>query len=283
MYHIPVVRLGLVVLLMLLWSCKADGQPETRLRDLARDRDAVHALELEAQEQLAQCMLESGFNYEPYAPNVSRDGPEPWESPIVLDLETARRRGYGFTAERVAFLTSVANDPNTVAFEALPSSRRDEYLSALEDGEAGGCRGEAYAKTFGASSEAAATVDRLLQEYFEVLLKDSRLQELNASWAECMARVGHEFQSPPQAREAAFEAVIDGLAPAEIYPSPATVSEVRSKEVRLAVVDAGCQQDLTGGYLAIEREHELHFVRRNEAILEQARNLPSVATVERAD
>lgn len=57
MYHIPVVRLGLVVLLMLLWSCQADGRPETRLRDLARDRDAVHALELEAQKLLAQCML----------------------------------------------------------------------------------------------------------------------------------------------------------------------------------------------------------------------------------
>lgn len=187
-----------------------DSDPEADFRQ----RERV------AQDEIATCMAEQGWEYIPYVRS---------EDVIFGDAETpeefAEQYGLMITwdllnqapIEDGGVPPEVEDDPNYAIQEALSPEEREAYNAALhgnppdidhetmteEEIEAfymswqpDGCYNEAYESVFNSESSMAfyEAFGSDIEAMFERANTDPRITELESSWSECMAEAGYDFQ-----------------------------------------------------------------------------------------
>ena len=211
-------------------QAEAEGEPETLAEYLGYDFDdpdaaAAQAMETErrAQELIARCMAQEGFEYVPATRPMS-------SSDFAFDEETfAREQGFGITTRYVQedpfeFEGDDWVDPNWAIVEALSDSEREAYERVLygdaqsweTDSETGdlvttedpwgeGCEGEAYEEVYGAQNEVWEQLGPEFEELMQRLFADPRFQEASKLWAVCMADRGYPYESIEQMYEEVFE------------------------------------------------------------------------------
>lgn len=182
--------------------------------------------ELEAQEQIAVCMANQGFEYVPYVANT--------EDIFYGDAETpeefAKLYGLGVTWDLLNTPEfdenepppELADDPNYAITEAMAPEEQEAYYQALhgeepdidfetmteeeidaffENWEPGGCYNEAY-QTFGNADASQAFYEQFgdqLNDMYERAQADPRIAELESNWAECMSEGGYDFKDEHEA------------------------------------------------------------------------------------
>ena len=157
-------RAVVVVVVLLLAACGRETIPApvelsvTELDGLVQriDGGSAHGSRARAAEdRVARCMAEAGFDYVAQVSATAAPSPEP----LVLTRELAEARGYGETIPSVAGGVSgrwsdgaPAGLAQNEAYRAgLTAKELDRYWSVLEgtlDGLDAGCRGEAMAATY---------------------------------------------------------------------------------------------------------------------------------------
>lgn len=181
----------------------------------------------QAEELIAQCMANEGFEYIPAVqpiPDAVFGGPN--------DMEYAREWGFGVTT---AYLYEESpfgaaddwTDPNEAIVEAMSDSERQAYYDALHsppaptgtetDPETGetvevyddsfgeGCSGEAYEEVYG-GQELMEVLDALdLESMWERMQADPRTREVFGDWSECMADRGYDYDDPDEMYEQVYD------------------------------------------------------------------------------
>lgn len=180
-------------------------------------------MERDAQEKIAACMAEQGFEYVPYVQGQSQSGfsgPESQEEfvaqygfGIATMLLDNRRMG---EMDEAAIEAEMAKDPNNAIVEAMTDAERDAYYAALygEQPDIGfedlaeespgvtvasleptGCQNSAYEEVFnqGAEQEFYEQFGPLMEDLYGGLDSDPRIVELESKWSSCMAEKGYDF------------------------------------------------------------------------------------------
>ncbi|MFB7612626.1 hypothetical protein [Streptomyces gardneri] len=201
-----------------------------------------------AQETLVErCMRAKGFPYWP-APLPPADILH-GNGYVVDDIGWARRNGYG-TRLRETFLARQRTNRNDAYANTLSPADSGRYAKALLGGPTGsmltaelpggqrirtpreGCRAEARDRLYGDFPtwfRVEKTATSLTGLYLPALLRDRRFVAAQEAWATCMRRAGHDYATPPAAREGLAERA-KGLSPARAH----------TVEVELAVAEATC-------------------------------------------
>ncbi|MEU4222458.1 hypothetical protein [Actinoplanes sp. NPDC026623] len=243
-----------VVAALLATGCHSDGRqqplaaaPPAGVPELTAAESAL----LDRAELLLirDCMRRRGFDYL-VAPRPAR--PQYRDFPYVVDdAGWARRHGYGADLQRRRDAAARA-EPNTKRLDALAPADRAAELFAL-NGVAGAdtdvtavlpsgvttrrsassCTSEAERGLYGdlpAWYRAERVTENLPGLRVHLVLGDARYRRAAAAWSRCMARAGHRYDEPAQARYAVLSAD---------PPMP------RAQEIALAVAEATCA-DRTG-------------------------------------
>ena len=197
--------------------------------DPAADADYFVQQERRAQELIAQCMAEEGFEY------VAVTRPtEQFEYGTPEDVDYALEYGFDVSTRYGETLTSPEDtwtDPNQSIVESLSESERGAYYETLygssfttgtasSGGEGDesteplvaepvfdGCSGQAYEEIY-AFEAAQAVYEQLdLDSLIERADADPRVVALEVEWSECMAERGHDYEDT----EAFFNAVYTDL------------------------------------------------------------------------
>jgi hypothetical protein len=177
--------------------------------------------EREAQEKIAACMAEEGFEYIPYVPNPDEFAfavPESQE-------EFAEPYGFGLATmiledtqrmEEEAREEEMAKDPNHAIAEAMSPLEQEAYFAALhgpepdidhesmteeeieaffESWESEGCMNTAYEEMYNSDvhMEFYEQFGPLMEDTFSGLESDPRITDMEATWSTCMAEQGYEF------------------------------------------------------------------------------------------
>ena len=173
--------------------------------------------EQQAQERIAECMAEQGFEYIPYVPN--------FEEMNFEEADYVEEFGFGFATELLVdpeemearMEAEMAQDPNQAIVEAMSPEEQEAYYEALygpqpeidpetmseeeiqaafENFEPSGCQTEAYEEVFdqGAAQAFYEEFGAQLEEFFRRAESDPRIQELDDKWAACMKEKGYDFQ-----------------------------------------------------------------------------------------
>ncbi len=238
--------------------------------------DQHEARELEAENEVAACMLAAGFSYVPYVDHTEFITTTELDEFRDLDpVEQARQIGYGFIADVRANNGQVAGveNPNDVIRHSLSPAGQEAYGRALvgfipdsssadptdaaeSDGEdysdfVPGC----YQQTSNTAQAGLFEADPIWTEFladrdaFDTrLAQNGQLVALNQHWSDCIADAGWPGLEMPQA---AFE-----LAHAEWtvwandpskteLPTAAQFGAMQEREVTIALADAICQEELS--------------------------------------
>ncbi len=180
-------------------------------------------MERDAQERIAVCMSEQGFEYIPYVQSQGQggfSGPESEEEfvaqygfGIATTLLEDQRMGEMDEAEMEA---EAAKDPNNAIVEAMADAERDAYYEALhgeqpdidfesmteeeinaahELFEPSGCYNDAYEELWGGGADQAfyEQFGPLMEDLYANLDSDPRIAEMESKWSECMADKGFDF------------------------------------------------------------------------------------------
>ena len=177
-------------------------------------------MEREAQEQIASCMAEQGFEYIPYVQSQDMGGfvgPESQEEFVEL-------YGFGIATmmleeqqmDEAAMEEEMAKDPNNAIVEAMPEEEQQEYYAALHGAEPDidyesmteeeidefyqswvpeGCWNDAYEELYGGGEDMAFWEEfgPLMDDMYRDLDSDPRIVDLEATWSACMADQGYDF------------------------------------------------------------------------------------------
>ena len=179
--------------------------------------------ERDAQEKIAACMAEQGFEYIPYVQSQDQggfSGPASEEEfvaqygfGIATTLLEDQRMGEMDEAEMAA---EAAKDPNNAIVEAMTDVERDAYYAALygeqpdidpesmteeeinaayESFQPTGCQSTAYEGAFdqGAAQEFYEQFGPLMEDLYGGLESDPRIAALESEWSSCMAEKGYDF------------------------------------------------------------------------------------------
>ncbi|HLS74771.1 MAG TPA: hypothetical protein VK046_13435 [Actinomycetaceae bacterium] len=283
-----------------------------------------NAEELERQEEerqrrvedlVAACMAEQGFDYTPALRSGSVS--VSFEDDDWGNEEWTAQYGYGVTTDPWADEMPIEDewtDPNEDYVMSMSESEQEAYYAALhgepieideEDWEAepqeynwedAGCYGAAQHEVY-EEEGTAYWDDPAFAEFFEAAntlyedaMRDPRVAEVNAEWAECMAdadfggmttpdeamnaiyeeydRIQMEAQEGIDWENIDWEAVEEsGVDPfAEALDSEA-MDELRERELAMAMADYTCKEDLgtESRLLEIQFELEEEFVKTYQA------------------
>lgn len=177
-------------------------------------------MEREAQEAIAVCMAEQGFEYIPFVPSQDMGGfvgPENQEEFVEL-------YGFGIATmileeqqmDEAAMEEEMAKDPNNAIVEVMSEDEQQEYYAALhgvepdidyesmteeeinefyEDWIPEGCYNDAYEELWGGEADMAfyEQFGPLMEEIFVGVESDPRIVDLEATWSACMADQGYDF------------------------------------------------------------------------------------------
>lgn len=241
-----------------------------------------------AEELVAQCMREQGFEYYLVPPAEPIDVREGWEPD---DRDWAARYGYGVIDSPV--FEAAEPNANEEYITSLTIERGDAYWKALAgesiyevgsmDGKDQGCSGWAYQQVGlwpGApTDDGYGPLHDAISQFYEGLETRPGFAPADAAWAACMTEAGRPgFTRQPDA-QATIDAMVDaywasGPDP-EADPAVGTIADPRlaavaAEETALAVVDLECRErvDYRAQQLLAKSAAEIEFVEANRAGLE---------------
>lgn len=252
------------------------------------DPDAADPTRLLAEELVAACMAEAGFEYHPMVemPSYVSISPQP------RTVEDAEEFGYGLSIESAGPGTGTgrwaaspqetpAERANREYKESLSPAARMEYElalmgdpgAALEEGydpaTDGGCQGRAYEEAGRTvrPPEFAEVIEAMDQAFWQAE-EDPRVVDARRGWGPCMAEAGYpgldqftDARILADSMVSSFRAAnadrIDlGLAESQYDAIKASVpdelAELQAAERALAVADVTCRE--TSGYDRVHRE-----------------------------
>ena len=180
-------------------------------------------MERDAQEKIAACMAEQGFEYIPYVQSQDQGG---FSGP-ASEEEFVAQYGFGIATtllddrrmgemDEEVMAAEAAKDPNNAIVEAMTDVERDAYYAALygEQPDIGfedlaeespgetvasfeptGCQSTAYEGAFdhGAAQEFYEQFGPLMEDLYGGLDSDPRIVALESEWSSCMAEKGYDF------------------------------------------------------------------------------------------
>ncbi len=212
--------------------------------------------ERSAQDRIAACMAEQGFDYIPYVPSQDQggfSGPDSEEEFVerygfgvaTVILEDTQIDEEGFAA---AMEAERAKNPNFVIVEAMTPEEQQEYNAALyglgpnpgdplvEDGpnstvtpsDPSGCLPIAYEEIYNDDTWAAfdEQFGVTLEDMRSTVESDPRIAELESKWSTCMAEEGYDFVQKSDVRGFLFRRLADigAIANLEIDATGQTMS-----------------------------------------------------------
>jgi len=192
---------------------------------MSRDDFNPRAMEMKAQEKIAECMRAQGWEYTPYVGSSVAGGLAFSE----LDEEEYRKAyGFGIATRSLLFKEMLeaeqddeATDPNAEIVKTMSDDELAEYNTALygemvepptqEELEAmteeelaefnarrtggdGGCTAQVWDQVFSTEAFFEEFGDAL-EDAFDRASADPRIVKADADWSACMAERGHEFAS----------------------------------------------------------------------------------------
>ena len=180
-----------------------------------------------AQDKIAACMAEQGFEYVPFVRNEDQFG---FSMPDTQE-EFVAQYGFGIATmilenqppDEEAIEAEMAKDPNNAIMDAMAAAERDAYYAALygeqpEDGfeeptedspgvtvgafEPSGCQNAAYEEAFNQGAEVAfyEQFGPMIQAIDDRVKSDPRIVELEVKWSSCMAERGYDFADRNEAQ-----------------------------------------------------------------------------------
>ena len=259
--------------------------------DIAMRSGDIVALERQAEEGVAECMLAAGFEYRPvdfaaqFEPETGADDPD--------SRGYAEVNGYGISIQPVINAPGPEDitDPNAELRSALTAPELEAYELALYGNapldaeplpadERTGCVAESYDNVYAARAE-LGSVEQFFGEFGAELAEleerfrgDPRFVELEAQWATCMNEQGFAVS----VREEVFvelsrrmSEVGPRLIPGE-EPSAevqAAMDEVSDWERSVAVADWDCTQPVQGEMQTLRYGYEALFLDENRDRISQ--------------
>lgn len=251
----------------------------------------------EAEELIAGCMAEAGFEYHPRAAPAGV-----YSFPLVLEPGYAATFGYGETTQTLGpdlpplrFSDQVGADPaaawNMDYVNRLSPEAQEAYLVAMHGPEAGGddlaaveaaaaqgCTGQAqevYARA--QPPERLQDVQDELWDALRRIETDPRVEATLPAWSGCMADAGYPGLSTLEDGHAlvtelgnAFPAPADMSWEEVVAAYPRQLAELQEAEIAIAVADTTCR-DEAGWYAArrtVQPEVEAQLLDAYEAELE---------------
>ena len=183
------------------------------------------AMQMEAQEKIAECMTAEGWEYTPYV-GASVSGGLGFSE---LDEEEYRKTyGFGIATQSLLLKEMLeaeqddkATDPNAEIVKGMSEDERAAYntalygeiaaaptqeeleamteeelaeLNARQMGGPGGCTAQAWSQAFPAEAFFEEFGDAL-DDAFDRASAEPRIVKADADWSACMAERGHEFAS----------------------------------------------------------------------------------------
>ncbi len=175
-----------------------------------------------AQDKIAACMAEQGFEYIPYVQNQDQGGFSGPDS----EKEFVEQYGFGIATmiledqqfDEEDYEAERAKDPNFAITEAMLPEEREAYEAALwgqqpdidfesmtedeiqaayESFEPTGCQNTAYEDMFdqGAAMAFYEQFGPMMEDIYGSVESDPRIVELESKWSTCMAESGYEFSA----------------------------------------------------------------------------------------
>lgn len=258
---------GLVTLLTLLVACsgptdvndKAD-EPigidlpspfEEAFASVGGQDAAVRDWQYQVQETVAECMMQSGFEFVisvAPVPDMVRQRDE------LSELQWAERYGFGISTSADAVLQMQAQDPNSMIFLALSEGEQEEYLltlmgEALATGSATGpvaldqqgCSGAAVLKHGGAAiTEDMAELESTYSDQLREIETQPEMVVAIEMWQQCMAKEGYFYSHEEDILASLFAELDELLAPAREQVMALTPSELQQ------AFDNGTEFELLG-------------------------------------
>ncbi|MCL2423572.1 MAG: hypothetical protein FWD11_06730 [Micrococcales bacterium] len=294
--HAPVRALVVVPALLLAVSCtlvgcaedKADtekiGPVESRIHDVygAWSEERWYAFSVRAEELIAACMKEKGFEYLPVPPDMgyqSSTGPDQGTDDVDDDpVAYAKEHGYGIVpASKAEYQArwgsgedTPADNPNDAYYEGLSPTQQEAYDEALSgrhpvdedeyesgsheyDWTAFGCAGEAQHEVW--DKDETPIDDTVIDDYYayveDQVANDPRVHKAEKNWSSCMSGKGYDFRRP----ENAWDSIVkkynelagsnwDSLdwEPNLDQISDADLASLHADEITTATADAQCDK-----------------------------------------
>jgi hypothetical protein len=163
------------------------------------------AQQREYEELIRVCMVDLGFEYIPYEPQVYDAS-----TAALEQAEFREQYGYGISTyiDQEMPTDDAYEDPNQPYIDSLSPANQEAYYAALwgdsydepavEDGEPpepSGCANEAGTEVYGDTSTQDDSLYRDLDEMEQAIQADERLVAATEDWSECMADAGFEYES----------------------------------------------------------------------------------------
>lgn len=242
-------------------------------------------LQQQAEDEVAVCMTNKGFDYSPavidetfLTGEVTDDGSRLW----------ADNNGLGITVAFVAAREAIERqdgqvDGNAAYLASLPPAQAEAWVNALSgqtpdvvEGsrlayEPGGCLGSAIATVYAQFEVVEHFVDKL-ESLNARMESDPRVRGFVADWSMCMAALGHQYLDQDEmvddvyARLLSIEAFTDGQAP--LAESSAELTELLGFEQSVAVANFDCSQASVDGITEIRAAYEREFIEDNRQLIE---------------
>ena len=242
-------------------------------------------LQRQAEEQVAVCMTNKGFDYVPAAIDetfltgeVTDDGSRLW----------AEHNGLGITAAFVAAREAIERqtgqvDHNAAYLASLSQADAEAWVNALsgqapEDAEGsrlayepGGCLGSAFASVYAQFDVLDQVADKL-ESLNARMQSDPRVGGFVADWSICMAGLGHQYRDQDQMVDDVYARLLNiGAFTDEQTPlaeSSTEVSALLEFERALAVASFDCSRSFADGLIQIRAAYESEFIEDNRQLID---------------
>ncbi|GAB7191452.1 hypothetical protein NUM3379_21590 [Kineococcus sp. NUM-3379] len=215
-----------------------------------------------AEERIAGCMREQGFEYTPDITTTSASSTGVWDFSSrqfvsQYGYAVVRKPGQEDAGQR-------SEDPDAEYLESLSESERDAYqaalygsplsgeeLAAAAEGDvdhgpaASGCSGEAYGEVTGENPMTSGThaeLSEAISDFYAEQPSWPELAEANSAWSDCMADAGHPGFTAQQDAQTSILAEEGALSAAPDVDQEA-LDDLGEEEVELALADLGCREE----------------------------------------
>ena len=261
------------------------------------DQESANAEQLLIEEQVAACMADEGFEYIPVdqSQNSGSFSGDEWKPD---DEEWVAQYGWGFVnspgqEEMSEEPEVIFVDPNEGYVTALSPSEQTAYYETLYgagpseedlagDGEyeynweEAGCYGAAQQEVQGSdpfSDDKNTALLESMNALYENVQNDSRIVEVNAQWASCMADAGFASFATPQAAQEKFIEELNAFYETStegITPDDPKLEELGAREIEVALADLACAVEADSRQLALKVQFELEeqFITDNKSELD---------------
>jgi hypothetical protein len=248
-------RLTRVIVFLLLTGCTQVGR-ETMTRGNLQDfldfpggSLGLVAAHQDAEERLAKCLKQRGYEYVPY--NTMTNGSVQGSAPDrdLDSLEFRKVHGFGI-ADR--FVSQLTVNPNDRLISSLSGAEMEEFERVYES-----CRKNAYESLILHTSELEKLQPKL-QKLNDRIEADPQIVEFKRRWVKCMASKGLPFRSRG---EMFFH--FGGL------KGTREKSALLAEEIVAAVADFECESPFREQQRSIYASYRKNFVTLNIRVLQK--------------